>query len=275
MKPATLVHVNSADEKEASQLLQAIEAKRRQVAELTLEVEHLKADVDSFQNQYHAHVGRYYLELDKVELETKAYRLRLQLHREKVSEKEIEARVTSCFQENRARIKAAAEAEESPPASKADDELPAEKAKHLQMLYRKLAKQYHPDKTVDAAEQQRREQLMPLINRAYQEQDIQTLERLSIGDTDTAVHREETNADKHARLQAELRHLNRATGELRLEMNRLKAGRTYQLKQQVANARDCGTDLLTALAKDLERKLTARRGQLARLMEIWHRAITS
>ena len=269
MKPATLVSVHSADEKRVSRLLQAIEAKRRQVAELTVAIEHLKADVNAFQHQYHAHVGRYYVELDKVELETRAYRLRLQLHREKVSEEEIEARVTSCFQGSRECLADSEEAEE------AADELPAEKAKHLQTLYRKLAKQYHPDKTVDAAEQQRRQQLMPLINRAYQEQDIQTLERLSIGNTDTAVHREETNAEKHARLQAELRHLNRATGELRLEMNRLKADRTYQLKQQVEKAKENGTELLSALAKDLERKLTARRGQLARLVEMWHGAITS
>ena len=270
MKPATLVHVNSADEKRVSQLLQAIEAKRRQVAQLTVAVEHLKADVDSFQHQYHAHVGRYYVELDKVELETKAYRLRLQLHREKVSEEEIEARVTSCFKANRARIEEAEEAEES-----LSSPLPEEKAKHLQKLYRQLAKQYHPDKTVDAAEQQQRQQLMPLINRAYQEQDIQTLERLSIGDAKVEAPREETSSEKRARLQAELRALNRATGELRLEMNRLKSGRAYQLKQQVENARESGTELLTALAKDLERKLTARRGQLARLMDIWHRAITS
>lgn len=272
MKPATLVSAHSADEKHVSRLLQAIEAKRRQVAEFTVDIERLKADVDAFQHQYHAHVGRYYVELDKVELETKAYRLRLQLHREKVSKAEIEARVTSCFPENRECI---ADSKEKEEAEETTDELPAEKAKHLQVLYRKLAKQYHPDKTVDAAEQQRRQQLMPLINRAYQEQDIQTLERLSIGELDTEVHREETNAEKHARLQAELRHLNRATGELRLEMNRLKAGHAYQLKQQVENAKENGTELLSALAKDLERKLTARRGQLARLMEMWHRAITS
>ncbi len=271
MKPATLVSVYSTDEKHVSRLLQAIEAKRRQVAEFTVDIEQLKEDVDAFQHQYHAHVGRYYVELDKVELETKAYRLRLQLHREKVSKAEIEARVTSCFPENRECIADSEEAE----TEEATDELPVEKAKHLQTLYRKLAKQYHPDKTVDAAEQQRRQQLMPLINRAYQEQDIQTLERLSIGELDTEAHREETNAEKHARLQAELRHLNRATGELRLEMNRLKAGHAYQLKQQVENAKENGTELLSALAKDLERKLTARRGQLARLMEMWHRAITS
>ena len=66
--------------------------------------------------------------------------------------------------------------------------------------------------------------------------------------------------------------LNRAASELRFEINRLKAGRTYQLKQQVENAKKVGTDLLTTLIKDLERKTKASRGQLTRLINMWHRA---
>ena len=79
MKPAALIQVNSISEKQIAELLDAIEVKQAQVAELTVAVEQLKSEVDVFQRRYNAHIGRYYLELDKVELETKAYRLRLQL----------------------------------------------------------------------------------------------------------------------------------------------------------------------------------------------------
>ena len=68
-----------------------------------------------------------------------------------------------------------------------EDKLPDTKAKHLQDLYRKLAKRYHPDKAMDTKEAERREQLMPLINRAYTEQDLETLERLSLGETELQV----------------------------------------------------------------------------------------
>ena len=274
MKPAVLVYVNSNDEKETRRLLQAIRAKQEQIEELTMAMEHLKTEVDLFQHRYDAHVGRYYVELDKVELETKEYRLRLQLYREKVSAEEIEARVASCFKVNRVRVTGyEGEKEEQPKLE--EKALPKEEAKHLQTLYRKLAKRYHPDKTVDAEEQHRRKQLMPLINRAYQEQDIQTLARLSLGEIDVAMQREEAIVESPAQLQAELRNLNRATNELRLEINRLKAGRTYQLKEQVENAKEGGTDLLAALAKGLERKVKASRGQLARLINMWHRAKAS
>lgn len=270
MKPDALVYIDNIDEKQIVQLLDAIEAKQSQVEELTVAVEKLKSEVDVFQRRYNAHISRYYLELDKVELETKEYHLRLQLRREKVSEEEIEARVTSCFRASRARIEDYDEVDASEPTPQ-EEKPPARKPQHLQNLYRKLAKRYHPDKAVDADEQQRRELLMPLINRAYHEQDVQTLERLSLGETEAHVI-QKTATEKCAALQVKLRQLNRAASELRLEINRLKTGRTYQLKQQVEKAKETGSDLLTGLAKDLERRVKSSRSHLARLINMWHRA---
>ena len=270
MKPDALVYVDNIDEKQIAQLLDAIESKHAQVEELTVAVEKLKSEVDLFQRRYNAHISRYYLELDKVELETKEYRLRLQLRREKVSEEEIEARVTSCFRASRARIDACEEVDALEPTPQ--EEKPSDpKPDHLQNLYRKLAKRYHPDKAIDIEEQQRRELLMPLINRAYNEQDVQTLERLSLGETEPHVIKK-TASEKREALQVKVRQLNRATSELRLEINRLKTGRTYQLKQQVEKAKETGSDLLTGLAKDLERRVKSSRSQLARLINMWHRA---
>ena len=271
MKPATLVYVNTNDEKEVHRLLQAIEEKREQVEELTVSKEKLKAEVDLFQHRYNAHIGRYYLELDKVELETKEYRLRLQLRREDISEEEIEARVESCFRENRARIDAC-EVQKEDEQKPQENELPDKEAKYLQNLYRKLAKRFHPDKAEPSEEQNRREQLMPLINRAYHDQDIKILERLNIGETDLEDFADQTTAEKREQLQAELRNLNRATSELRSEINRVKAGRTYQLKQQVETAEKKGDDLLTTLAADLKRKVQSSRTQLTRLINMWSRS---
>lgn len=274
MKPTTLVHINNNEEKEIHRLLHAIEEKREQVEELTVAKEHLKAEVDLFQHRYNAHIGRVYLELDKVELETKEYRLRLQLRREDISEEEIEARVESCFRENRARIDAC-ETEKEDEQKSQKSELPDKEAKFLQNLYRKLAKRFHPDKAEHPEEQNRREQLMPLINQAYHDQDIQILERLSIGETDFPIDSEDTTAVKRERLQTELRNLNRATAELRSEINRVKAGRTYRLKEQVETAEKNGQDLLTTLAADLKHKVQSGRAQLTRLINMWSRSKNS
>lgn len=268
MDTATLVYINSNNEKEINRLLQAIEEKKGLVEELTVSKEDLKAEVDLFQHRYNAHVGRYYLELEQVELETKEYRLRLQLRREDVSDTDIEERVESCFRENRSRINTQ-EVKEETEQDTDKVELPKKEAKYLQSLYRKLAKRFHPDKAEQTKERKRREQLMPLINRAYNEQDVQILERLSIGDTDEYLESEGTIADKTASLQKELRHLNRATSELRSEINRLKVGRTYQLKLQVENAEKSGKDLLSTLATDVKRKIQSSRAQLTRLINMW------
>ena len=274
MNPATLVYINSNEEKEINRLLQTIEEKREQVEELTVTMEDLKEEVDLFQHRYNAHVGRYYLELDEVDLETQEFRLRLQLRREEISEDEIEARVESCFRENRSRINAANEQSESEEDTEIN-ELPEDQAKYLQTLYRKLAKRFHPDKSEDADEQNRRLQLMPLINRAYKENDLQILERLSFGETEATLQTEESISEKMERLHIELRSLNRATSELRSDINRVRAGRIYQLKQRVETAEKKGNDLLTTLAADIKRKVQSRRTQLARLISMWSRTKNS
>ena len=274
MNPATLVYINSNDEKEINKLLKTIEEKREQIEELTVSIEDIKAEVDLFQHRYNTYVGRYYLELDKVELEAKEYRLRLQLRREDVREQEIEARVESCFRENRARFSEPEDQKESELKSETND-LPEQEAKYLQSLYRKLAKRFHPDKAAHTEEKHRRKQLMPLINRAYNEQDVRILERLSIGETDIATQAEGSIAEKKEQLQTKLRSLHRATSELRSEINRVKAGRTYQLKQQVENAEKSGSDLLTTLAADLKRKVQSSRAQLTRLINMWSRSKNS
>lgn len=270
MTPSSLVNISKKDEKEISCLLQSIEKKKEQVEQLTVSIEHLKNEVDLFQHRYNTQVGRYYLELDKVELDTKEYRLRLKLRREEVSEEEIEVRVESCFRENRSRINSAETVIDSE-KKKNINELPEQEARMLQNLYRKLAKRFHPDKADDSHEQEKREKLMPLINRAYEEQDLQILERLSIGDTDLDLSSELSLVEKRKRLLSELRCLNRATNELRSDINRVKAGRTYQLKQEVEAAEKNGTDLLSTLAADLKRKVKSGHSHLKQLISLWTR----
>ncbi len=268
MKPDTLVYINRYEEKELQKLLQTIEEKRKQVEDLTVTVEQLKEEVDLFQHKYNSHVGRFYLELDQIDLEAQEYRLRLQLQQENISAEEIEKRVEACFKENRARFNTVDNEKESKKKTK-KNQLPDKEAKYVQNLYRKLAKRFHPDKAEHPDEQDRHEQLMPLINRAYEDQDLLILERLNIGETEITEQTEQTHKEKREQLHKNLRNLNRIMSELRSEINRVKAGRTYQLKQQVENAEKNGNDLLSTLAADLKRKVKSSKKQLTNLINIW------
>lgn len=268
MKPATLVYINRYEEKELDRLLHAIEDKRKQVEDLTVTVEQLRKEVDLFQHKYNSHVGRFYLELDQIDLEAQEYRLRLKLQQENISAEEIERRVEACFKENRARFNTVDNEKESKKKTK-KKQLPDEEANYVKNLYRKLAKRFHPDKAEHPDEQNRHEQLMPLINRAYEDQDLLILERLNIGETDFKETTEQTHKEKREQLHQNLRNLNRIMSELRSEINRVKAGRTYQLKQQVENAEKNGNDLLSTLAADLRRRVKSSKKQLTNLINIW------
>ena len=110
---------------------------------------------------------------------------------------------------------------------------------------------------------------MPLINKAYDDQDLLILERLNIGEIGFTEDAEQTNKEKRERLHKDLRNLNRIMSELRSEINRVKAGQTYQLKQQVEDADKNGNDLLSTLAADLKRKVKSSKKQLTSLINMW------
>ncbi|MCZ6677786.1 MAG: hypothetical protein O7E52_11105 [Candidatus Poribacteria bacterium] len=79
MHQSSLIRIQTHDEIEVEQLPKEIQAKREQIAEMTIALEDLKRDVCRFEKEYHARLARAYSELDKVELMAKEYQLRLRL----------------------------------------------------------------------------------------------------------------------------------------------------------------------------------------------------
>ena len=272
MHPSSLIPIKTRDEIEAEQLLMAIQAKHEQVAEMTLALEELKLNVRRFEKEYSARLARLYTELDRVELSIKEYRLRLRLLQEGVprDSPEMEARVEACFRSERERL--ANDERETVQEGKAESEsnessLPPEQMKQLRSLYLKLAKMYHPDKARSDDELGKRKQMMTMINRAYEEHDFQTLERMSVEVVPDVEPTAETVRERKQRLTQEMNRLMHAAGELRIEINRIKSSRTYQLRQEVETARENRVDLLTNLARDLHRKINASQRGLANLIE--------
>ena len=232
----------------------------------------LKLDIRRFEGEYNARVGRYYIELDKVELLTKEQRLRLRLLREGVSSDspEMEKRIESCFRSERQRLadyEGEIDSEEDAFTQSKDESIPPEQMKQLRGLYLRLAKTYHPDKANCDDEQDERKQMMMLINRAYEDRDIQTLNRMNIkiGPEDESTT--ETIQQKRKRLTQEINRLMRVLGELRLEINKIKSSKSYQFKQEVKRSRESGGDLLASLVRDLQQKINANKRRLAGMIE--------
>ena len=79
----------------------------------------------------------------------------------------------------------------------------------------------------------------------------------------------QTSSEKKKHLTQQLNRVMRSVGDLRLEMNRIRSGEIYQLKQEVSTTREKGIDLIANLVKDIQRKVNANQRKLTDLINIF------
>ena len=271
MSSVDIVPTKNRDQIKIEELQFVLQSKRQQVAEMTLDLEDLKLEVRHFQKTYDLRVAGVYVELDKVNLSRKEYRLRLRLVREGVCQTEIEERVASCFKSERRRLEDyesdATELEGEIEKDSNKNKLSTHQTKQVRKLYLELAKIYHPDKSAEGEDDyERQKQMMTVINRAYEDQDLDTLKRISVESVDETELQNQTFAKRKKHLTQQL---SRATGSIRLArglIKRIKSGETYQLKQEVNKAREEDIDLIANLVKGIQRKVNANQRKLAEII---------
>ena len=276
MSSVDIVPTKNRDQIKIDELQFVLQSKRQQVAEMTLDLEDLKLEVQHFQKTYDLRVAGAYVELDKVNLSRKEYRLRLRLVREGVCQTEIEERVASCFKSERRRLEGyesdATELEGEIEKDSNKNRLSTHQTKQVRKLYLELAKIYHPDKSAEGEDDyERQKQMMTVINRAYEDQDLDTLKRISVESVDETELQNQTFAERKKHLTQQL---NRATGsisDLLVEIKRIKSGETYQLKQEVNKAREEDIDLIANLVKGIQRKVNANQRKLAEIISIFQK----
>ena len=277
MPSAAIVPTKNRDQIKIEELQLDLQLKRHQIAEMTLDLEDLKLEVRHFQKAYNLRVAGTYIELDKVNLSMKEYRLRLRLVREGVSQAEIEERVVSCFKSERQRLEHyesnTTELEKEIEKKSSKNKLSASQTKQVRKLYLELAKAYHPDKSAeDEKGYEQQKQMMVVINRAYEDQDLDTLKRISVESADEIELQNQTFTEKKKLLIQQLNSTMRSVGDLRLEINRIKSGEIYQLKQEVNKTRKKGIDLIANLVKDIQRKVNAKQRKLTDLINIFQKS---
>ena len=274
MPDTALVFTKNRDQVKIEELQLDLQVKRQQVAEMTLDLEDLKLEMRHFQKEYNLRVAGTYVELDRVNLSMKEYRLRLRLIREGVCQAEIEERVVSCFKSERQRLenyeRDAMEHEKESGEDSNRQKLSSRQTKQIRKLYLELAKIYHPDKSAGGEQDyERQKQMMTIINRAYEDQDIDTLKRMSVESVDEIELHNQTFSEKKKQLTQQLNCVMRSVGDLRLEINRIKSGEIYQLKREVSKTREKGVDLIANLVKDIQRRVNANQRKLTDLISIF------
>lgn len=131
----------------------------------------------------------------------------------------------------------------------------------LKQLYRRLARQYHPDLARDDAERNHRNQIMAMINDAYRDQDIEALRALD----DTTPEDAATLPDPHLPLAVlKLRQLEQTSADLAIQIQDLKAERfdlshceMMDLKLREKLAKLGGRDLMAEIVEDLQKEYQA------------------
>jgi hypothetical protein len=249
--------------------LKRLEAKREQIAQLCLELEEMKLELRRFEAEYGAKVGRLLVELDKLNLKLKEYSLRIEIASSNpdMTEEEIAREIESRLKEDKARVREQEEKITEIEGKTAPDKIHQAEREEMRKLYLKLAKRYHPDKAED---KERGKRMMAIINKAYEEGDLQLLRRLSV-QVDEEIE-EPSKRRKIERLREEGRRLEGVIVELRSEIERIRGSPLYRLKCQVEAAKKRGEDLFERMADEVRIKIKTLQTRLE-LMSARFRAL--
>ena len=137
----------------------------------------------------------------------------------------------------------------------------------LKVLYRALAKRFHPDLSADAAEKPWRETMMGRVNTAYHARDLAALRQLAAepfsAPASPAAPTPKTRTEVLADLQAETERLDNLAASLERQLDELAKSPAVRLKLDAVFARRSGRDLVAELAAQLQADLARAEKELA------------
>ena len=232
---------------------------RVELAGRELVLAELEAELAAFETQYRRALGARYARLDELTDRLEAE----QLGAEPAQAAEGEAPADDPERDGAAGENWAwARGERPGPTGPPNRATVSEVAKRL---FRKLARSIHPDLAADPVERERRTNLMVEANRAYEKGDVERLRRLleSWERSPDAVVGTTTLAE----LERTMRTIDRARerlAEIDGELAGLEASAMGWLRRRVQKATGEGWDLLSHMARELDRQIAEAEQQLAR-----------
>lgn len=132
----------------------------------------------------------------------------------------------------------------------------------LRALYRKLARQYHPDTTTDPAEKARRTVIMAQVNAAYRARNAEMLHALDRQRTLPAAMPPTPRAPTYQELYHLSRQLDDEIDMVKIEHNNLLNSSLMTLKIEYSLGRARGVNLLHEIAAKVRAELNAARTEL-------------
>lgn len=121
----------------------------------------------------------------------------------------------------------------------------------IRVLFRELAKRFHPDLTSDPEEKKRREEIMTQVNQAYAKRDLKALQILAEQPDKLPDITKQTKKEEIAFLKAELKRLDGVIADLKGRILHLEETPAWRLKMEARLQRKSGSDMISEMAKEL------------------------
>ncbi|MEM7343848.1 MAG: DnaJ domain-containing protein [Chloroflexota bacterium] len=235
-------------------LLQELERLKSALIDLEAEYVDRQAEINAFEFEFEARVGHILDQLADLEKEIDRYQDLI----ETIRNRDVfgQAYLSAEKQHQRAWEKPPQSAPQPPPIP------PTPKTEaEIKALYRRLARQYHPDLAQNEQDREFRTEMMTAINNAYAARNIQALleiaQQLSNTPPSSSQKTDPTDLETEA-MQAEISRYQQKLASLQADLRRLEKKPSVQLALEVKLALSRGEDLFATLAKDLQQKLARK-----------------
>ncbi len=233
------------------------ESLSKELTERELELATLENELSVFEKRYARTVGILFAELDNLEKEIAKELFRLHPEEE----------YKQGFQKAERKAKNSQDAvNEKINQSEKKPFIPSEEIRNL---FRKVAKAVHPDLATNENERAYRTSLMARANAAYKNGDKEALEQILFEweHRDEKSFLEEAKPNKSNQLEQKIVQIKIRLKEIETKIGEMKKSELYQLMLKVDRVEQQGRDLLSDMAKDIQRQIEAAKGLLDSLKQ--------
>jgi len=251
------------EEQELERKRAELEEKQDLLADRELELATARSRLIAFEQIYMEKVGRLYVELDELQAQLAS------LHSTRLPNNRETADTARQAREWAESSRAEYERRKETLGPPGEQEVPA---LELKPLYRQLAKQFHPDTTLDPQEKARRSAIMSQINDAYERGDLKALRTMN---DELAISPEAVLGDgigaELVRIIRKIAQIDRRLVALEQELMQLKESDVFRLAEQHEEYKQQGRDLLETLATDVTRRIDEARARIISWSSDGHR----
>jgi hypothetical protein len=251
--------LEQAGDEELRELEEEVSIRQERVAQLEFELADTRADLSRFESTYETRLGPLETRIEELNADLEQARIRSARRAQWGDRLESEDQPVDVLEQFRRTWTP----RDKPPEPPQTPEVDVASKEQMKVIFRALAKRFHPDLVTDAKIKLWRQDIMAQINEAYADQDMAELqkfmERPDRPEEVVQKTREQQIADYHK----EIRRLDQVIRDLERTLKELINSYTVKLMLEVSIASQQGRDLLQEMANAMKKDIARLEAELA------------